>query len=173
MCSRSAAVLEVRLVALGAAPERLHGIDLRADAIEIARGRIAADLVVGDASWLPYLDASFDLVIQFTALSSMTSPEMRARVAREMARVLRSDGVVISYDFWVNPSNRSTVGIGTGELRRLFPGWRVNAHRVTLAPPIARRVAPISMRLASMIGLMPFLRTHLMAFIERDEGEHR
>ena len=155
------------LLGLGAEPARVHGIDLRPEAIAVARERVpGAQLVVGDAIALPYLDASFDLVLQSTAFSSMRSGSMRERVAAEMRRVVRSGGVIVSYDFVWNPLNRATVGIGKDELLRLFPGWPIELHRVTLAPPLGRWAEKRSLRLLRVLAAVPALRSHLIAFID-------
>jgi SAM-dependent methyltransferase len=155
------------LTSLGAVPGRLHGIDIREEALAAARDRIpGASLVAGDASALPWPDHSFDLVYQATALSSMLSREMRDRVAAEMRRVTRPGGVIVSYDFAWNPRNRDTLGITLAELRRLFPGLAMEAHRVTLAPPLARWIGDRSRWLLRMAAAMPFLRTHRLAFID-------
>jgi len=155
-----------RLVAYGADPRRLHGIDLRDDALDAARTRLPlCDLVTGDASELPFATGSMDLVIQFTALSSILDEEMRHRVAAEMIRACRRSGLIVSYDFMMNPTNPDTRGLRPDEIRRLFPRCQIRSFRVTLAPPIARRVAPRSRRLAAMLGALPPLRTHLIAFI--------
>jgi len=98
------------LVAIGAKPDRLSGIDIRPDAIEAARSLIpGAALVPGDAQQMPYPEGRFDLVYQAMALSSMPSFAMRRNVAAEMSRVTRSGGVIVSYDFAWNPLNRDTV----------------------------------------------------------------
>jgi SAM-dependent methyltransferase len=156
-----------RFVARGADPSRISGLDLRPDAIEEARMRIPeAHLVVGDARRLPYPDGSFDLVYQATALSSMPTPEMRRQAAAEMVRVARPGGLVISYDFAWNPTNRDTVGVGSGELRRLFPGLDIEIHRVTLVPPLARRVGDRSERALRLLASIPPLRTHRLAIVD-------
>lgn len=163
-----------RLIACGADPRRLHGIDLRADAVEAARDRLPlCDLVVGDASDLPFPTDSMDLVLQLTALTSILDGEVRRRVAAEMIRVCRPSGLVVSYDFTANPTNKDTRGLGAREIRSLFPGCTIEMHRVTLAPPIARRIAPRSRRLAAILGAVPPLRSHLIAFVEppRTAGE--
>ena len=123
---------------------RLSGIDLRADAIEEARGRIPeARLDVGDASHLPYPDGVFDLVYQATALSSMPSRGDAdagggGDAARDAARRGRSSATTSRGI----RSNRETVGIDPRELRRLFPELPIEIHRVTLvaaARALARR----------------------------------
>ena len=51
---------------------------------------------VADALSLPYADASFDAVVIVNALHLLPEPE---RAMREMARVLRPDGVLIAPNF--------------------------------------------------------------------------
>jgi ubiquinone/menaquinone biosynthesis C-methylase UbiE len=87
------------LAAYGADPSRLHGADIAEDRIE--RGRELypqLDLRVSDGVTLPYEDASFDVVQQITMLSSVHSDDLRRAIAREMLRVLRPGGLVLSFD---------------------------------------------------------------------------
>ena len=154
-------------VSAGADPRRLSGIDLREDAVAIARARLpAAHVIAGNGTSLPYPNRSFDLVYQATAFSSMRSPEMRALVASEMRRVVRPGGLIVSYDFAWNPGNRETVGIGTRELRRLFAGLPVEVHRVTLAPPLARWLGDRSERALQMVARFALLRSHRLAIFD-------
>jgi ubiquinone/menaquinone biosynthesis C-methylase UbiE/glycosyltransferase involved in cell wall biosynthesis len=156
-----------RLVASGAEPRRLSGIDLREGAIDEARARVpGAHLVFGDASNLPYPNGSFDLVYQATALSSMPSRAMRDQVAAEMRRVARPGGLIVSYDFAWNPTNRETVGIGTRELHRLFPGLPLEVHRVTLTPPLARWLGDRSEHALRMVAGVSILRSHRLAIVD-------
>lgn len=155
-----------RLIAYGADPRRLHGIDLRNEAIAKAMSRLPlCDLVTGDASEMPYATSSMDVVMQLTVLSSILDEEVRRRVAAEMIRVCRPSGLVVSYDFSINPTNPDTRGLGRDEIRRLFPSCQVRIHGVTLAPPVARLIAPRSRLLAALLGALPLLRTHLIAFV--------
>lgn len=155
-----------RLIAYGADPRRLHGVDLRDDAIVAAKNRLPlCDLVTADASELPYESASMDVVLQMTMLSSVLDEEVRQRIADEMLRVCRPSGLIVSYDFITNPTNTDTRGLRRDDIRRLFARCEIEMHRVTLAPPIARRVAPGSRRLAALLGAIPLLRTHLLAFV--------
>jgi hypothetical protein len=47
------------------------------------------------------------------------------------------------------------------------PAGRVQARRVTLAPPIARRVAAVHPALYTVCNTVPALRTHLLAWIDK------
>jgi len=153
----------------GVWPEDLAGIDLIPGRIESARKKIpAADLHSGDAERLPWPDESFDVVTQFVVFTSILSAEMRQQVAREMLRILRPGGMILWYDFrFKNPQNPSVRAMRAGEVRSLFPGCAIDLRRVTLAPPIARRVVPISWMTALFLEKIPFLRTHYLAAIHK------
>ena len=89
-----------------------------------------------------------------------------------MLRVLRSPdpasgkpgGMILWYDFWLNPINPQTRGIRPAEIKRLFPNCLYEFHRITLAPPIARKLAPISWGLClfleslKIFNIIPFGR---------------
>ncbi|MFQ5880051.1 MAG: class I SAM-dependent methyltransferase [Dehalococcoidia bacterium] len=154
------------LLRLGAQPQNLYGIDLLPDRIQ--RGRELGppmELTVGDASALPYPDASFHLALQFTAFTSVLDPATKRRMAAEMLRVLRPDGVILWYDFTLNPGNPDVRGIGTREVRSLFPGCCCYFRRVTLAPPLGRWLARRSWLACYLLEKVPWLRTHYLATI--------
>lgn len=155
--------------AWGADPARLAGIDAIEKRVEDARARApGADVRVGDAAALPWPDAAFDVVLQSTVMSSVLDPAVRQRIAAEMARVLKPDGVVLWYDFFYdNPWNPDVRGVRAAELRRLFPGFAADLRRVTLAPPLARLVAPISLPLARLLSRLRVLNTHYLAVLRR------
>jgi len=144
--------------------------DLRESAIGVARSRLpSADLRVGNAAELSYADGSMDLVLQFTMFSSILHAALRAKVAREMSRVVRPGGLIVSYDFRINPLNPNTRGLARRELQALFPGHAIDARTVTLARPIARFVASRSYAVAAALQALVPLRTHLLAFITPPE----
>jgi len=154
----------------GANPEHLAGIDLRTDALERARTlNPNLDVRLGSAGALPWEDESFDLVSQLTVFTSILDVTMKRRVAAEMSRVLRSGGAVLWYDFaYNNPRNPDVRGIGAREIAELFPGFSNRIQRVTLAPPLARRIPvpllPVCYPLASAL---PFLRTHYLGLLRK------
>jgi ubiquinone/menaquinone biosynthesis C-methylase UbiE len=154
---------------LGADEQLMAGIDLLPDrlaraAVELPR----ADLRVGSATELPWHDREFDIVLQFTMLSSVIEPDERRRCCKEMRRLLKPvkpGGAIMSYDFVWNPLNRDTRGVTRGELAELFPDARISGRRLTLIPPLARAVAPISTRVAEGLAKVPALRSHYLALL--------
>jgi hypothetical protein len=73
----------------------------------------------------------------------------------------------LSYDFWLNPTNRQTRGIRPSEIRRLFPGAHLEFYRITLAPPIARRLAPCSWLLCCLLERLQAFNTHYLVAIKK------
>ena len=89
------------------------GIDASGSAIAAARERLRkdclqADLRVGSFVTLPFVDASFDLVVDRGAITCVGLPDAAATVA-EVARVLRPGGF-----FLFNPYADDHASAGTG-----------------------------------------------------------
>jgi len=157
----------------GAAPAHLHGIDLLPARLREARTRLPhLPLACADGRFLPYPTASFDLVLQYTAFTSIMDEKIKAAVAQEMLRVLRSNGAILWYDFWLNPTNPQTRGIRPAEIRRLFPGCRFHFRRVTLAPPLARRLVPFSWIAAALFEKCLIFNSHYLVVIYPYEHNH-
>ena len=155
-------------VRYGADPLLLAGIDLLPERIERAHRRNPRiSFSIASAEKLPYPDGAFDLCLQFTLLSSVLDGEVRRCIAAEALRVLRPNGVVILYDFIWDPTNRDVRGIRLGEVRRLYPACELSAHRVTLAPPLSRRLAPVSWTLCRVFEALPFLCSHHLVAIRK------
>ena len=152
---------------MGALRERLAGIDLVESRLDIARRRLSgADLRLGSAAELPWEAKAFDVVFQSTVFTSILDGDLKRAIAREMLRVVKPGGVILWYDFMFdNPSNRDVRGIGRSEIRELFPGCTIDLDRVTLAPPIGRRLAAFSRELASLLERIKLFNTHLLGVI--------
>jgi SAM-dependent methyltransferase len=141
-----------------------HGIDLMESRVASGRARYPAlQFHVGSATELPFRDGEFDLVSQFTCLSSILDDDVRLAVAREMRRV--SGGWILSFDMrglhlpalrlrreGATPEGATpTVGLNGQELRRLFG-----------EPELMRRVA-LPFELAQLLGRFPAAITGLAA----------
>ncbi|MBN1564064.1 MAG: class I SAM-dependent methyltransferase [Anaerolineae bacterium] len=158
------------LVSFGARQHLLHGVDLIHDRVVGAQQRFPAmQFTCADGQRLPYAAASFDLVVQYTAFSSILDDHIKAQVAQDMRRVLRPDGLILWYDFWLNPSNPQTRGIRPAEIKRLFPGCRYDFRRVTLAPPLTRKLAARSWMLCLLLEKLRLLNTHYLVIIQKQE----
>jgi ubiquinone/menaquinone biosynthesis C-methylase UbiE len=154
-------------LAYGAEPSRLFGIDLLADRVKRAHRRLAhLPIAVADGQQLPFRSGVFDLVVQYTAFSSILDAGIKQRVAHEMQRVLhKSGGAILWYDFWLNPTNKQTQGIRLDEIRQLFIGYTLHAERITLAPPITRRLVRLSWLLCAALENLRILNSHYLVII--------
>ena len=167
-CGSGANLLE--FLEFGVDPSRLVGNELLAERIERARGLLpeAVRLLPGDASALPIGAASFDIVYQSTVFSSILDDALQASLAAAMWQWVRPGGGVLWYDFtYDNPSNPDVRGVPLARVRELFPAAGIRSQRVTLAPPIARRVAAVHPSLYALFNLLPLLRTHLLCWIQK------
>lgn len=82
----------------------ITGVDLSPAMFEEARARLGDDaaLRLGDATDLPFEEASFDLVLASMFLHEL-APDQRHRAMIEMARVMKADGKVLVTDFAPRP----------------------------------------------------------------------
>jgi len=67
-----------------------------------------------------------------------------------------------------NPSNKDVRKVTVDRLRRLFPEGQITSRRVTLAPPIARRVSRLRPAYA-VLNAIPSLRTHAACVIRKQQ----
>lgn len=152
----------------GARPENLRGIELRTEPVDYALFlNPNLDIRCGSATELPWCDASFDLVCQHTVFSSILDWGMKKSIASEMVRVLTNRGLILWYDFWLNPTNPQTRGLRPKEIKALFPGCKYDFHRITLAPPITRRLATVSWGLCLFLESLKIFNTHYLVAIQR------
>lgn len=150
----------------GAAPASLHGaelLDWRLAEAKTATPQLP--LVNADGQRLPYRDACFDLVAQYTVFSSILDAQVKRRVAAEMRRVVRPAGLILWYDFWINPLNAQTRGLRKAEIRALFPGCQFAFRRITLAAPLARWCAPYSWLACYLLERLRLFNTHYLVAI--------
>ena len=121
---------------------------------------------------LDFAPKSFDVVHQSMMLSSIVDPETRTRTAEVLWRLLRPDGILISYDFWLNPLNSNTVGIYWAELQRLFPhGRKVYERSLTLAPALGRKLIMLRRPVLLALEKLSFMNSHTLVALKRPQ-EH-
>jgi hypothetical protein len=126
-------------------------------------------LLRGDATAVPIAADSVDMVLQATVFSSLLDDAFQQRLADAMWRAVKPGGGVLWYDFTVdNPRNRDVRGVPLARVRELFPRGRVQARRLTLAPPLARAAARVHPALYTWFNALPVLRTHVLAWIAKD-----
>lgn len=153
----------------GAKPDYLFGIDLLHNRLREAHARlIGSSFTNADGQCLPFPGDCFDLLLQYTAFTSVIDPLVKHNMAADMLRVLKPTGLIIWYDFWWNPTNPQTAGIKPKEIRQLFPGCHFNFKKITLAPPIARKIVPISWPFASFLEFLKIFNSHYLVLIKKE-----
>ncbi|MBI2837643.1 MAG: glycosyltransferase [Acidobacteria bacterium] len=179
-----------RFLDLGAA--EAHGVDLSDVRLnEGMKGGAAVRLVQANAATLPYKGQTFDIVMQFTCLSSVLDPVMRRRIAEEMWRVVRPGGAMLHYDMRPTPHSvrlarfliralRWIVRLGRPDPAQARPESRATpivmlgarGVRGLYPHPFVRSVsldfsiayvARYSVTLTRLLSWLPPLRTHLLA----------
>jgi SAM-dependent methyltransferase len=154
---------------LGAAPSSLVGVELLPDRVAIAkRAHPHLEFHTGNAEHLEFASGSFDLVMALTIFSSILDESMAANVAAEVYRVLRPGGGLLWYDFrYDSPANRHVRGVSRRRVRRLFPQLKGDLHTVTVLPPLARRLGPLSAAAYPVLARVPPLRSHLAGLLRK------
>lgn len=157
-------------IKFGARPENLTGIDLLPWRVSDAKCLFPSSvrLECGNAEKLGFSDSSLDLVLQFTVFSSILDPHMKRKVASEMLRVLKKDGLIVWYDFLIkNPRNPDVSAIRKKEIHQLFPGCQIDLRRITVAPPLAGAIAPYSWLFCCLLERTKLFGTHYLGAIRK------
>ena len=168
-CGSGGNLLE--MLRLGMRPDHLTGIELLPERCAQARLALpqATALIEGDAMRASIAPGSQHVVFVSTVFSSLLDDAFQQALAERMWQWVRPGGGVLWYDFTVdNPRNPDVRGVPLSRVRALFPRGRVQARRVTLAPPIARRVVAVHPALYTAFNLLPLLRTHVLCWIAKD-----
>lgn len=158
---------------IGLLPQNLTGIELLDDRVATARTKLPGELVLhhGDASTAPLGPGSQDLVFQSVVFSSLLDDGFQQALADRMWNWLRPGGWILWYDFvYGNPRNADVRGVPAKRVRSLFPRGEYHGRRVTLAPPISRRVCRLHPALYGVFNAFPLLRTHVLAWIRKPES---
>ena len=167
-CGSGGNLLE--LLRLGFRPEHLAGAELLPERLAAARDTLPAATVLygGDATALALDAQSQDIVFVSTVFSSLLDDAFQQRLADAMWAWLKPGGAIVWYDFTVdNPRNRDVRGVPAHRVAGLFPQGTMRSQRVTLAPPIGRRVTKLHPAAWRLFNTVPLLRTHLLAWIEK------
>ena len=160
----------------GARPRRIFGVELLEEPAAEARDRCPDGVTIEcrNAEHLPYRSRSFDIVVQATVFSSILDPALKQKVAREMLRVVKPDGIVLWYDMHLpNPWNRAVKPVSRQEICSLFEGCDMTLRSVCLAPPITRWLAERSWLATYLLSKFPMLCTHYLGVIHPHRGSDR
>ena len=153
---------------LGFEGRRLTGLELLEERARAARQRLPSDVRViqGDALAAPIEPASQDVVHQAVVFSSLLDDGFQRQLAERMWSWVRPGGGVLWYDFtFDNPSNPDVRGVPMRRVCELFPQAQLRWQRITLAPPISRRVCRLHPAAYTVFNTVPWLRTHVLCWL--------
>lgn len=164
-CGSGEGIARVAQAGLGLAS--IVGIDLVLESEALLASRLAgAALACADCTALPFPAESFDVTVQSLVLTSILPAESRRQAARELVRVTRRGGHIVSLDLrYPNPASSARGRLGPRGLQALFPDLQlVRSSTHLLLPPVARLLARFPAA-CDLLEHIPFLRTyHLAAF---------
>jgi phospholipid N-methyltransferase len=106
----------------------------------------------------------YNCVFQSTVFTSLLNNEDRIKLASKMWNLLKPGGIILWYDFiYNNPKNRAVKKVSIKEVKNLFPeAIEVEIHKITLSPPVGRRVG----KMYNVFNL-PILRSHILAVFKK------
>jgi SAM-dependent methyltransferase len=155
-------------IRLGFVPQNLCGIELLPERATLARQNLPSMLKIyeGDANSIDILSNSQDMVFQSVVFSSLLDDCFERELANHMWQWVKTGGGLLWYDFiYNNPSNPDVRGVPMKRVRELFPDGKMIVRRVTLAPPISRKVCRIHPLAYNIFNAIPCLRTHVLCWI--------
>jgi len=156
----------LELLHAGASPETLHRCDILFYRLAGSNTRLMnLPLINADGQDLPFSNGQFDLVLQSTVFSSILDSGLKKKIAEEIIRVQKPGGIILWYDFWLNPTNKQVSGIHPSEIKGLFPGHRFIFRRITLAPPLTRRLIRISWTACTLLESLKIFNSHYLGLI--------
>lgn len=160
----------LQLLRLGFQPENLVGNELLDERAITARRLLPAStqVIVKDASELDLAKNSFDVVFQSTVFTSILDKNFQQKLANHLWSLVKQGGGVLWYDFtFDNPNNPDVKGVPVRRICELFPEGSIKVWRLTLAPPLSRRLTKVHPSLYSLFNCLPFLRTHVLCWIRK------
>jgi len=160
----------LQLMEIGFLPENLVGNVLLEERAEVVRRRLPGGIkiLVGDAAEIDLDQGPFDVVYQSTVFTSILDDGFQQKLADRIWMLVNPGGGVLWYDFvYNNPRNPDVRGVPLNRIRALFPEGKIHHWKLTLAPPISRRVTRLHPVMYAVFNLFPFLRTHCLCWIQK------
>ena len=124
--------------------------------------------VMGDACYLDQkYNNYFDIVFISTVFSSILDETIRKNLANRVCNILKDGGGILVYDFvFDNPRNGNVKKVAFRRIQDYFGEGKYFKKKLTLAPPIARKMAKRSKGNNWYYFFnWPFFRTHLLTLI--------
>lgn len=133
--------------------------------------RQGASLMRADGAALPFSPGVFAVTAQCMLLSSVLSLQNRLAVAREMVRVTRPGGIILSLDLrYPGPPGAGRTTLGLRSVRKLFPHLRLQySTSHIILPPVARLLRG-SPWICDLLAKLPVLRAYRLAVFRKSDS---
>jgi SAM-dependent methyltransferase len=170
-CGTGGTLLE--LLQLGFSARNLCGIEVSAERYAKAIQRLPAGVILiqGDVLKADLPTESEDIVMQSEVFSRLLDAPFQWQLAQAMWRWVRPGGGVLWYDSTAGADRPDGRGVPMRRVRELFPHGRMIVRRIGLPEPLARAACALSPALYPLLGAIPGLRTHALAWIEKSRGD--
>ncbi|WP_027937180.1 methyltransferase domain-containing protein [Anaeroarcus burkinensis] len=160
-----------KFVDWGAEPQRLFGVDLNQEIIGLA-GQLSAPgihFMKAFAEKLPFKDEQFDVILLVGVLQHILEGGLQQAVGKELLRVLRKDGVIITYNY--SDSGWSTVpahekdrieamGVSESVLEGFFSGCQIDYEEMLLSDSLICNVIPDQWGALYDLAIDPYSMNH-------------
>ena len=159
----------LQLITWGVNPENIQGCDIFGPSLETAKTRLPSCIKLQEGNFLDctYEPESFDCVIFSTVFSSILDKNFRSDCMRFAYKLLKAGGMILVYDFvFNNPSNKDVSKVDFKELASDLPWVKTYSERITLAPPLARRLEKFPF-LIRFLTKFKILNTHKLCVFEK------
>jgi ubiquinone/menaquinone biosynthesis C-methylase UbiE len=158
----------VPFLSLRCPSSNLTCVDISEEAVQLGRSRFpGVSFFHADARSLPF-DDRFDLVFSSTIFFQNTDDEVAFAIGREMRRVVKPGGFIVTRD-WCRgrPGDQTTKAVTVDRIQRLI-GLPVEfSERGALVPPVGRRLSAWAPALYFPVrAIFPFL-TGMRVYVMR------
>ena len=153
----------------GIGEENISGIDIREERIKEAKIHFpSSNFKLMDASKMNFEENSFDCVVTFTLFSSVLSKSIRKQISNEILRVLKPKGYVLYYDSrFNNPFNKDVLKMNINDIDYIFPSMEKYIKRITVLPPVVRRLGALSQIIYPALSKIKILNTHYLGLFRK------
>jgi len=159
------------LLKIGFDKENIIGVDIRENCIKNAKLNFpGSKFYKMDARQIKFSDEKFDFINVFTLFSSILDDQNRYKVANEIIRLLKPNGIIMYYDVrYNNPTNKNLKAVKRKQLFKLFPNMKKELLSVTLLPYLSRKLGILNNPFYFLLSKISFLRTHYIGIIKKSE----
>ena len=130
---------------LGISWKNIYANELLNERIHLLKEKLPYSTIIPGNALEMNFENKFDIIFQSTVFTSILDDNFKKELALKLLKMVKKDGIILWYDFkYNNPSNHDVKGIDRSEIKKLFrEAKEIKFYRITLAPPIGRRIGKL------------------------------